>query len=64
MQHKCRPSFDGQDGSASSNDPVECMGPNGRYIKAQILLWATHFNDDSTMASILTSPPDGRICAL
>jgi hypothetical protein len=63
-EHKCRPSFDGQDGSAPSDDPVECVRPDCRYIKAQILLWATHFDDDSAMAPVLTSPLDGRICAL
>src|SRR2546426_11889984 len=58
------PRFDGEYSSASSDDPMQRVRPDHGHIKAHILLWAAHFDDDRAAAPVLTSPLDGGIGAL
>ena len=43
---------------------MQRVRPDRGHIKAHILLWAAHFDDDRAAASVLTSPLDGGIGAL
>jgi hypothetical protein len=38
--------------------------PDRWHIKAHILLWTAHLDDDRATAPILTSPLDGDVCTL
>ena len=61
-QHEGGPRFDGQYGSSPSDDPVERVWPDRGHIKAHILLWTAHLDDDRAAAPVQTSPLDGDIC--
>src|SRR2546426_4901482 len=55
------PRFDGEYSSASSDDPMQRVRPDRGHIKAHILLWAAHFDDDRAAAPVLTDRKSTRL---